>query len=63
MKMKKENAKPFAITPDCAKMINEYLRCLDSYSEREMLLEIICDDICLHCGDVVKGVCHCMNDE
>ncbi len=51
------------VTTDCARQINEYLKGLSSYDERLQLLEIMSDDICIHCGDVNKGICHCTNDE
>ena len=51
------------ITPDSAKEINQLLKLIGAPSEREMLLELITDGICINCGDVVDGICHCENDE
>jgi len=51
------------MSDDFAKSINNRLIMLNSYSDRERLIGLICNDICSDCGDVVSGVCHCTNDE
>lgn len=30
---------------------------------REKMIEIIMNDICIHCSEINNGLCHCMNDE
>lgn len=57
---KRQHIKDFEYTR--AKDINEYLKSVPT-NIREKIIEVIMDDICIHCSDVNEGVCHCMNDD